>query len=54
MEGAEEEVHLCGREQQLFAMNLLLSLSNDDMYRLKQQFEEKEIEKPDVCHDIIF
>ena len=48
MDKSEPEVHHCGREQQLFAMNLLLNLSNESMARLKHQFEEKEIHIQDV------
>lgn len=48
MEETQDDVRLCGREQQLFAMNLMLNLSNEDMYRLKEQFEEKEVHMEDV------
>ncbi|KAH7820457.1 uncharacterized protein MONOS_7250 [Monocercomonoides exilis] len=47
MEEKEESVKQCGREQQIFAMNLMMELSNESMIRLKEQFEEKEIHVDD-------
>ena len=45
----EQEVQFCGREAQIFAMNLMMELSQDSMQRLQRQFEEKEIHVSDVC-----
>jgi hypothetical protein len=38
-----------GEEAQIFAMNLLMQLSNEDMYKLKMEFESREIHVEDVC-----
>jgi hypothetical protein len=48
MDEGAMEVRKCGREQQIFAKNLLAELSIDDMARLKEQYEEKEVHIEDV------
>lgn len=48
MSADEREVQICGREAQIFAMNLMMELTQESMTRLKQQFEEKEIHIDDV------
>ena len=53
MSHAPQEIQTCGREAQVFAMNLMMELSPESMNTLQKQFEEKEIHIEDVseiCH----
>ncbi|KAA6403956.1 MAG: hypothetical protein EZS28_000526 [Streblomastix strix] len=47
METNEPDVKRCGRDQQLFAMNLMMELSSDSMVRLKTEFQSREIQMAD-------
>ena len=48
MDADNQEVQICGREAQVFAMNLMMELRQVSMIKLKKQFEEKEIHIADV------
>ena len=47
-------VQICGRKAQVFAMNLMMELSQDSMKKLQTQFEEKEIHIVDVWSKVHF